>query len=227
MDQSRMFFSVREGAVRRSVWFWTFVLLATYALRTFAADWAVIVKPVAKQVPRLEIQKDGSDAPGICSGVVLNTDGILLTAAHCIPSGDPKTYSLTVNGRHAETLKVNRLLDLAIVKFHRKGEEAMALAPETPPIGTEVAVVGYGFGIEKIAVQFGRVSQSRNDETKTLWINVDLIFGDSGGAVIDSEGRLIGMSSRIYAQGPAHMAAAISVETIEDFAEPWLPKKTK
>jgi S1-C subfamily serine protease len=214
--------------MRRNVGFWTVVLVLGYSLLTFAADWALVVKPVAKQVPRLEIQKDGSDDPGVCSGVVLNIDpGVLLTAAHCIPSGDAKTYSITANGRDAEVLKVNRILDLAVLKFHRKHEEAMELATDTPPIGTEVAVAGYGFGIEKLAIQFGRVSQSRNDETKTLWINVDALFGDSGGAVLDAEGRLVGMTSKIYSNGPAHISGAVNVETIQDFVEPWLPKKGK
>jgi S1-C subfamily serine protease len=212
--------------MRRSVKFWTVVFVVGYSLLTFAADWALVVKPVEKQVPRLEMLEDGKDSPGICSGVVLNIDpGVLLTAAHCIPSGDKKTYSITANGRDAEVLKVNRILDLAVLKFHRKSEEAMTLASDTPPIGTEVAVAGFGFGIEKLAIQFGRVSQSRNDETKTLWVNVDSLFGDSGGPVINEQGQLVGMTSKIYSNGPAHISGAIDVETIRDFVEPWLPKR--
>jgi S1-C subfamily serine protease len=204
------------------------VFAVAFGSFAFAADWALVVKPIAKQVPRLEMLEDGKASPGICSGIVLNIDpGILLTAAHCIPSGDKKTYSITANGRDADVLKVNRLLDLAVVKFHRKQEEAMVLATDTPPIGTEIAVAGFGFGIQKLAIQFGRVSQSHNDETKTLWVNVDTLQGDSGGPLVNEQGQLVGMTSVIYSNGPAHISGAIPVEVIHDFVEPWLPKKGK
>lgn len=196
-----------------------------FCVHVDAADWSTIVKPATKQVPRIEIQQ-GEDA-GVCSGIVINADkGFLLTAAHCV-KGKPEDLSITVNGRHAEVARKNAILDLAVLRFDAKDEVDMPLAPETPPIGTEVAIVGYAFGIEKIAVQFGRVSQALNAETKTLWLNADLIFGDSGGAVIDEQGRLIGLNSRIYSNGPAHMAAAIPIEQIRDFVEPYLPKTKK
>jgi S1-C subfamily serine protease len=188
-------------------------------------DWSAIIRPAAKQVPRLEILKDGTEKPGICSGAIINKDqGYVVTAAHCL-EGDPKTLSVTVNGRHAEIIKSNRLLDLAVVKANLRGGEEMTLAPETPEVGTEAAVLGFAFGIEKMAVQFGRVSQARNDESKLLWLNLDLIFGDSGGPAIDTLGRLIGINSRIYYNGPAHMAGIVPVEVVREFAENYLPKK--
>lgn len=201
--------------------------LAMMAATGPATDWATIVKPAAKQVPRLEILKTGADSPAICSGVVLNAEaGFLLTAAHCIIA-EPKDLSITVNGRHAEVARVNRLLDLAVLRFRVKDEQAMELAPSSPPMGSEVAIMGFNFGVEKLAVQFGRVSQSYNDETKTIWIDGTMIPGQSGGAVVDAEGRLIGMTSRSYYSGASEIGAAIPVEQIADFVEPYLPAKKK
>jgi S1-C subfamily serine protease len=203
------------------------VLAGIVAVVLGGTDWALIVPGAIKQVPRLEILKDGTDKPGVCSGVVLNaSSGFLLTAAHCV-EGDPKNLSITVNGRHAEIARVNRILDLAVLRFLVRKEEQMALAPETPPIGTEVAVVGFGFGIDKIAVQFGRVAQSLNRETGTLWINSEVLGGNSGGAVIDAQGRLVGMTSRVYYSTASSMGAAIPVEAIADFVEAYLPAKKK
>ena len=207
----------------RRTWVVTLLYLLTYALQTFATDWAQVVRPASRQVPRLEILR-GEDR-GICSGVVLDADrGYLLTAAHCVP-GKPEELSITVNGRHAEVARVNRLLDLAVLRFSPKAEQAMPLAPETPPIGSECAVVGFGLGVEKLAVQFGRVSQALNDETKTLWIDGVMLPGNSGGAVIDVQGRLIGMTSRTYYSGPSSVGAAIPIEQITDFVQQYLPKK--
>jgi S1-C subfamily serine protease len=188
-----------------------------------AAEWPAVVKPLARQVVRLEILEAGDKQPGICSGAVINAAaGFVLTAAHCVEGDD---IAITVNGRHAELARANRLLDLAVVRFEAIDEQAIELAPATPEVGTEIAVAGYAFGIQKMAVQFGRVAQSLNDETKALWLNVDLIFGDSGGPAVDALGRLVGVNSRIYHNGPAHMAAVVPVESAREFVKQYLPVK--
>lgn len=204
--------------VRRNRFLWTAAWLASYSLHTFAADWAQIVKPTDKQVLRLESQKDGDESPGVCSSVVIAAQ-FVVTAAHCIPPGDLKGFSLTVDGRHAELVKVNRLLDLAVVKFKNHGAVIMPLAPESPAAGTEVVIIGFGFGIDHLAAQFGRVSQPQNRETKMMFVNADILPGDSGGAVMDAQGRLVGVNSRVYYMGPSHMAAAINIEQVADFIE--------
>lgn len=187
-----------------------------------ASDWPSVVKPLDKKVPRLEMQAPG-EKPGVCSGAVINVKaGYVLTAAHCV---EGKDVAITVNGRHAELVRANRILDLAVIRIDPVDEQEIELAPATPPIGSEVAVAGYAFGIEKMAVQFGRVAQSLNAETKALWLNVDLIFGDSGGPAVDEQGRLVGVNSRIYFSGPAHMAAVVPVESVKDFVKQYLPIK--
>lgn len=214
--------------IKRSTSAMTVAFYLAYSLRTFAAlpttDWPTIVKPLAKQVPRLEILKDGAESPGVCSGVVLNlAQSVLVTAAHCV-AGDPEKMSITVNGRDARVIRSNALIDLALVRFDVQDEQEMPIAPDAPAAGDEVAVAGYAFGIEAIAFQFGRVSQPWNRETKALWLNLDLIFGDSGGAAVDAQGRLVGLSSRIYSQGPAHMAAFVSAQQVREFASGYLRK---
>jgi S1-C subfamily serine protease len=186
-----------------------------------ASDWPAVVRPLEKQVPRLEMMGPEDKAPGICSGAVINVKaGYVVTAAHCV---EGEHLAITVNGRHAEVARANRLLDLAVVRFEAKGEVEIELAGCAPDIGAEIAVAGYAFGIEKLAVQFGRVSQTLNGETKAMWLNVDLIFGDSGGPAVDERGRLVGINSRIYSRGPAHLAAVVPLEAVRDFLAPYLP----
>ena len=213
--------------MKRSVFRMTILLWVIYSLRTFAfTDWATIVKPLATQVLRLEILQEGAEQPGICSGVVINAEtGVLLTAAHCVDHPASAQISLTVNGRHADVARVNRLVDLAIVRFTPKGEKAIILAEDVPAAGAEVAVAGYSFGFEKVAVQFGRVVQPHNQETKMLLLDAPTIPGDSGGPVIDEQGRLIGIVSRVYYSGPSVLAAAVHLEAVKDFADGHLPKK--
>lgn len=190
-----------------------------------STDWVSLFPTVAKHVPRVEIRKGEQTA--ICSAVVfeIDKDGFAsaLTAAHCVDHQPNERIDITVNGRNAVALHSNSLLDLAVLRFRSKNETPITLAPEEPPAGTDVAILGYGFGVEEIAAQFGHVAQAVNRETKTTWIAADMLFGDSGGALVDGQGRLVGINSRIYSGGllgqSAHMGAVVTVTQIRDYLD--------
>jgi S1-C subfamily serine protease len=186
------------------------------------APWADLVPTVQASVPRVEIQKQGQT--GICSAVVFLVDGDgfahALTAGHCVQkSSESERIDLTVNGRTAVVTHSNGILDLAVLKFRRRDEAPIQLAAAMPKAGTQVAVVGYAFGVEELVAQFGFIAQSYNRESKTTWINADLIFGDSGGPALDATGKLVGVNSRIYYNGPAHIAAVVTVDALRDYLD--------
>lgn len=200
-------------------------LLLCGLLPTPLTDWTAIVKPALKKVPRLEMLREGWDKPGVCAAVLFNKpDGYAVTAAHCVEKPEKEGITITVSGRHAEVMRVNRILDVAVVKYDPKGDEPMDLAESTPEVGSEVAIIGYPFGDGQLGPMFGHISQVLNQETKLIWVNSDIIPGDSGGALIDLQGRLIGLNSQIFYQGPSHMAACVPIETLKDFLKPYLPK---
>jgi S1-C subfamily serine protease len=193
-----------------------------------ATDWATVIGPAAKAVVRLEMLRQGHTEPGICSGVVIWADqGYVLTAAHCVDKPPTETLSITVNGRHADLTRINNLLDLAILKTDLRGEKQMALAEKTPDPGTPIAIIGYAFGDPDVFFQFGYVSQTRNAATKLVFLNSDVIGGDSGGPCIDATGKLVAINSRLYSWNSAGLAASAPVETIKEFASSYLPKVVK
>ena len=190
-----------------------------------APDWTTVIKPAAKQVMRLEMLREGASEPGVCTVVVINeANGFGLTAAHCVRKPQTEGISLTANGRHAEVVKVNELLDLAVVRVSLKGEKAIALADTTPEPGTPIAIVGYAFGDPDLLYQFGYVSQTKNAETKLVMLNADVIGGDSGGAAINAHGKLVAINSRIYIWHSSGLGGSAPVEAIKEFAEPYLEK---
>jgi len=186
------------------------------------ADWAALVPSIVKSVPRVEIAKGGQT--GVCSAVVflVDADGFAhaLTAGHCVQKqNDSERIDLTVNGRTAVVTHSNQILDLAILKYRAKDDQPIQLAPDMPKAGSQVAVLGYAFGVEELVTQYGFIAQSFNRESKTTWINADLIFGDSGGPAVDAQGRLVGINSRIYYNGPAHIAAVVTVDALADYLD--------
>ena len=197
------------------------VMLGSLGLQ--ASDWSAVLDGVERKVLRLEMQGAAAPGPGICSGVVLNaTAGFLLTAAHCV---DGKDVQVTVDGRHAAVTKTNRVLDLAVVRFSpRPSHRAVKLATDAPKMGTEVAVVGFPFGVEELHTQFGHVA--RQQDEGELYVNADIIPGNSGGALLNPAGELVGVNVavRFAFGGAAHMGVAVALETLRDFAAEYLPK---
>lgn len=201
------------------------LLLLSSGLMLAAPDWVQVIKPAFKQVMRLEMLREGKDEPGVCTGVVVNEDqGILISAAHCVRKPQVEGISITANGRHAEILRVNELLDLALLKTQIKGEKEMGLAEKTPDPGTPIAVIGFAYGDPDVMAQFGYVAQTQNKATKLVLLGADVIAGDSGGPCIDETGKLIAINSRIYPWHSAGLAGSAPVEQIRDFAQQFLPK---
>ena len=210
----------------RKVWVWTVVLLAFYALQTFAyqTNWGQAVVGLEKRVVRLEMMTEDGDQ-GVCSGAVLNAvSGFVVTAQHCVDSSDKhRLAALTVNGRHAEVVRQNKLLDIAVVRTELKGAASITIAAQTPIVGSEVAILGYAFGAKKLHMQFGRVSLPLDDDG-ALVIDAMVIAGDSGGPTINAAGELVGLTSFIKYNGPMMLGYMVTAEKVKDFVEQYLPK---
>lgn len=199
-------------------------VLLLVAGRAQAADWLPVVKDLDHQVLRMEILTADGER-GVCSAVVLNAaTGYVLTAGHCVAVGATERLDLTVNGREAAVVRSNKLLDLAVVRIDPHASDvSMPLALKTPPAGSPLAVVGYAFGSKQVIVQFGHVALQRDRDDDTMRMAVDVISGDSGGAAIDEQGRLIGMISAVNYYGPMHLGVAVPVEAVRDYVKQYLP----
>lgn len=195
-------------------------LVMLLSVSAHAQDYAATVASLHKSVLRVAIQK--GEKQGTCSAVVFGiVDGRAeaLTAAHCVATNDT-ALDFTVADRSGRVEISNRLLDLAVVTFRANNDTvAVPLAPTTPPAGSPVIIAGYAFAFEGIAFQFGHVAQQFGRETKGVTVNGDIIFGDSGGSLLDAQGRLIGITSSIYSQGPAHLGVAVSIEQVHEFLD--------
>lgn len=199
-----------------------FVISVQAAILNAATDWSTVVVGLEKSVPRIEILPPESNRAGVCSGVILNVQsGYVLTAAHCLV----EDAALTVDGRHAEVARQNRLLDLAVLRTDLpRDAKAIPLASAAPKVGSDVAVIGYAFGAKRAAVQFGRVSLPLNDEG-ALVLDLMIIGGDSGGPAINLQGQLVGMTSGVkLSHSTMHVGVLVPVEQIREFVSQYLPK---
>ena len=134
------------------------------------------------------------------SGVIISAKGYILTAAHVVGRPGLTVVVQLPDGRvrRAQTLGIHLQHDIAMVKLDDDGP--WPFVPPGPresgPIGSWCVALGHsgGFDMERGPVlRLGRVL-SRDSLLRT---DCQLIGGDSGGPLIDMDGRVIGIHSRI------------------------------
>ena len=138
------------------------------------------------------------------SGVVVSGDGYILTAAHVI--GGPGKVARVVfpDGKRyqAETLGVNvGPIDSGMLKIkNKKGEFFpyidLGVSNELKA-GQWVMAVGHPGGRDAKRGLVTRVGRIVNAKASVLLTDCTLVGGDSGGPLIDMNGKLIGIHSRI------------------------------
>lgn len=144
------------------------------------------------------------------SGVVLNEDGYIVTNAHVLKSdgyhdvntSDGKTYSAVIVGRDAKT-------DIAVLKINASGLVPAVLGnSDEVVVGEEVIAIGNPAGLTG-TVTNGIVSavnrEIRSDSTgfemNCIQTNAAISPGNSGGALVNMYGQVIGITSSKYVSG--------------------------
>ena len=143
---------------------------------------------------------------GLGSGVIVSADGYILTNNHVVNGADTIKVSLN-DGREmtAKVIGTDPQSDLAVVKIDAKNLPAITFADsDIVEVGDRVLAVGNPFGIGQ-TVTSGMVSglgRSTLDLEYQDFIQTDAAInpGNSGGALVDAEGRLIGVNTAILSR---------------------------
>lgn len=176
------------------------------------------------------------------SGVIVSRDGIILTNNHVIDNMDKVKVALA-DGREfeCEILLRDKKSDLAVLKV----EEKVDLEPveigdsDGVEVGDLVLAIGNPFGIGQTVTSgiVSAVSRSLagiNDYGYFIQTDAAINPGNSGGALIDMQGRLIGINTAIYSRTgssvglgyaiPSNMTRVIlrSAQTGDTVVRPWL-----
>lgn len=172
-----------------------------------AMESIVSVKTVA------EVGSFGSPFPsqieGEGSGVVIRSDGIVLTNAHVV-EGASSIEVTTANGARtfdATIMATDPDHDLAVLKVDAEDLSAITLgSSDLLELGESVVALGYPLGLGPTAtqgivsgldrtIQVGDGPFDVTELTGLLQTDAAINPGNSGGALIDSDGRLIGINT--------------------------------
>jgi len=141
--------------------------------------------------------RDGKE-DGVGAGFVISSNGLIATCAHVIGEARPITVRLA-NGREHEVTEVHawdRNLDLAIVRIDATKLEPLRLGDSDELTqGAPVVAMGNPLGMEHSVVQ-GVVSARREFEhVEMIQLAIPIEPGNSGGPLVDMQGRVHGLLS--------------------------------
>ncbi len=157
------------------------------------------------------------------SGVIVDTDGIVLTSLHLVNNADIINVVLS-DGRQFDATLIGSDLetDLAVVEIDAAMLPAVRLDEAQPSkVGDIVLAIGNPFGVGQTVTQ-GIVSAThRRIASGSVWqnfIQTDAAInpGNSGGALINPLGQLVGVNTAVFrgASNAVGIGYAIPVELL-------------
>ncbi len=144
-----------------------------------------------------QIGREG-DVDGLGSGFVIGSDGLIATSLHVIGEARSANVELS-DGRKFDVIRIHawdRKTDLAVISIDAKGLTPLRLGDsDSIKQGASVIAMGNPRGLTHSVVE-GVVSAVRQLEDLTLiQLAIPIEPGNSGGPLVDRNGRVIGVLS--------------------------------
>jgi S1-C subfamily serine protease len=153
-------------------------------------------KSEARDVTRENLQESRPDATG--SGFFITNDGYLITNQHVAGRG-ATVRVLTASGIiPAKVIKVDELNDMALLKAEGKYASLPVVFSRKVQLGATVATVGFpNIGLQGFSPKLakGEIASLAGiqDDARHFQISVPVQPGNSGGALVDERGNVIGV----------------------------------
>ncbi len=155
---------------------------------------------------------------GSGTGIVWGGAGLVVTNAHCVGGGAALQVGAGGKWREAQALAYHPQHDLALLSAPSVTGPLLELRdPETLRAGELVFAHGHPLGI-KDALAMGVLHAVTRDRRKSpRWIVADvrLAPGNSGGPLVDAEGRLVGINSMVV----NGLGVAVPASLVQQFVE--------
>jgi serine protease Do len=155
---------------------------------------------------------------GLGSGVIISADGYIATNNHVVQGADEVIVALD-DGRELKAKVVGRdpQTDIAVIKVNASDLPAITFADSNKiEVGDRVLAIGNPFGIGE-TVTTGIVSAKGRRPGLGLdyedFVQTDAAInpGNSGGALVDVEGRLIGINTAILSRNGGFQGVGLAV----------------
>ena len=164
-----------------------------------------------------QIQTPKRTATG--SGVIISTDGYIVTNNHVVEGADELTVTLNDNREFsARIVGTDKNTDLALIKIDGKSLPAISIAnSDDIKVGEWVLAVGNPLGLNN-TVTAGIVSAKArslgaNGVESFIQTDAAINAGNSGGALVNTKGELVGINAMLYSQTGSYSGYGFAIPT--------------
>lgn len=157
------------------------------------------------------------------SGVVVAADGTVITNHHVIKDADEVTVVLADRREfEARIVGSDERSDLAVLKIEAPKGEALPVLPlgdsDAIEVGDLVLAIGNPFGVGQtvtsgIVSALARTNVGITDYRSFIQTDAAINPGNSGGALVDMNGRLIGINSAIFSKDGGSNGIGFAIPT--------------
>ena len=188
------------------------------------------IEVVEKANPAVVRITTGGRSSSMATGVIFDSAGLVLTAGHVV-RGNPRRLMIVLpDGERHRGRVVSSVfeddVDLAVIEMLREDDEEptpFAFSPLAPAgslqMGEWIVTLGHAAAISsngsrEPATRIGRIIDLEGAE---LAMDSPIDAGDSGGPILDLEGRIVGIASRCGHQPWQNLATSV------DAIHAWMP----
>jgi serine protease Do len=156
---------------------------------------------------------------GLGSGVIVSPDGYILTANHVVSGADEIMVGLGTELRKYKTKKVGTDpgTDMALLKIDEKNLPAITFADsDKAKAGDIVLAIGNPFGLRQtvtmgIISAIGRGGMGIVDYENFIQTDAAINMGNSGGALVDIKGQLLGINTAIFSRTGGNQGVGFAI----------------
>lgn len=166
---------------------------------------------------RQQVQTPKKEASG--SGVIISADGYIVTNNHVVEGADELTVTLNDNQEFsARIIGTDKTTDLALIKVNAKNLPTLTIGDsEKLKVGEWVLAVGNPFNLNS-TVTAGIVSAKArslgaNGVESFIQTDAAINAGNSGGALVNTNGELVGINAMLYSQTGSYSGYGFAIPT--------------
>jgi serine protease DegQ len=165
---------------------------------------------------------------GLGSGVIVTADGYVITNNHVVQAADEIQVALADGRRlEAKVVGLDPDTDLAVLRIEAPNLPAVALGrDENLRVGDVVLAIGNPFNVGQtvtmgIVSALGRTGLELSRYENYIQTDAAINQGNSGGALVDSQGNLVGINTAIFSRtgGSIGIGFAIPASTVTQVME--------
>ena len=165
-----------------------------------------------RQQPQQPQEEEKLQPLGLGSGVIISTDGYIVTNNHVIKGAEKLEVTLNNNEKYtAKVIGSDADTDLALLKIDAKNLSAITFgSSDDLKVGEWVLAVGNPFGFTStvtagiVSAKARNIGEATSRRTNSIdsFIQTDAAVnqGNSGGALVNINGELVGINTAIYSQ---------------------------